>query len=926
MKNDLKTKLYNLFNIRNILVFTFCILLLISTRFVPPSEVKIVVELEATVSDGRYIQIFFNDVPSSQLIKRGERTVYTFVAEVEQFDGVRFDPTDSIDAKFSLHRLTLKTISEEILLNTSDFTNWRVSGADFYSDPKYNYVTTSSDSIFKSTPKLVQFKQKKETFLQNLSKRISKSASDGVIFFGILSLLYLFFGYSGTFLLTLGVLLIYFSISSSLYQFLLTLDLPVPTAAESVGWVNFNGYKKSADVLLCLILVVLSSVIGIWIKRLRNIQNNHAVGTYEYIQKITYWEIFLIFLIYLISQAPNFKLGFVKITESFYSLGWDEMNVFTWKYFYENGKSPLVDFWYPYGNQNLASGPYWQDLLITFSHRIFYFILFLFSLVEIFDKKRFPIWFAITVYALICLFNFNLAPDRYFFSFSVLLFAISLFYKEKYLYFKLLVMTLACIWLILWEPHQYVYFLFGLGCFIFCKLVGQIQQEKRISRTFFTLYFKVFAMTLVSLVLSLLLYYSQGKWTGLISLFSQTGGYSNNAATAVDFTNILKSPYSIAGNTFHLFFFAFAVIFYGINILSRPITIWTCFLLGSTGFIFPLILKNLMRPHMAHQIIGIQLISLVIYFLSFSAFRERVFKSILPLAFLGLLIGHFFIEPNLSNFVSSMSSIENSLRSPFEVDEKYFSSEKSNLVASQYSLNKISISGITLSDLSKFVDKNYKNKNIYVLGDISVSYIAFNTPIPYTISFYDGSHIELQKQLMHWIEDNEIQVIMWDWKVKSFDEVPFLVKNPNLFIYMIRNFEFDKNVGEFHFLRRKSELTPINLEYWIDHLGDSIDFGYLGMISSRKYMADCLPITKPNDCHEYLEIQPTSDKTKQIELQGQIGSKIVSLKLMTESKKVLLLPTSAIWFWNWLEPQAGNLLKGSNYKIVYFKKKRDFLY
>lgn len=921
---DYRIKLF--FLNRIFFVFSFCFLLLFLPRFVSTGEETISVELDATVSDGRYIQVFFNDKPVTQIIKKGERTRYEFLAQTTNFEEIRLDLTDAVSAKFSIHELVLKTSNGVSIFETDRFDDWEFQNTQKTEDPLYQFVTLSSDSIMKTKPRTISYSQSPVGFLQNLANSLNTLASESIIFFGLLALLYLFQGYTKNFILLFSFSLIYFSSSSNFFQFLKSFNWPIPLASESAGWVNFHGYGKMADFVLFFFFIGLFSLFGIIISKLSTKFQVERESTTPYNHEISKFEILLILSAFVILQFPDFLIGYSKIKNSLFVMGWDEMNIFTWKYFFENGYVPLKDFWYPYGNQNLIVGPFWQDLLLGFSHRLFYSILFFSSLYEIFGKKRFPIWATVIIYTLCCLYNLNILSDRYFFSFAVYLFAYSILHSEKKSYSKLTLLSFAGGWLALWEPHQFIYFFFGLGSLAAFDFLSWFLGFRKIN-ILFEAYLKVLGAITISIVTAILLFVFQDKWNGIISFFSQTSGYSNNATLAVDFERILKTPYMTEGNIFHIYFLAFSIIAYGLANAQIRGRKESYFLIGSTAFIFPLMVKNLMRPHMSHQILAIQIVSLSIYFLFFSTIKRKLIQSSLVFIFLGLLAGHTLNAAKQFHFKNIFTRTLHALKSPFKVEKNYFSANKKDLVETYYSPEKVSITGLSLQEISNFIESNYAKKSIYVLGDISAIYLATKDPIPYNISFYDGAHIILQTKLLNWMQEKNIEVILWDWKIKTFDGVPFLVKNPDLFKYVIRNFEFDKQLGEFHFLKRKNNVSSIDFEYWVKHLGQAVDFGFLAANPSRKYLVDCPPLTSQSDCSEFIQIKVSSDMASKIELRGQLFSSDLTVKLgVIKGVDELLLPTRSIWFWEWINTDKTQFFKNSAYKIVYMKKTRDFLY
>lgn len=884
------------------------------------------IEVDATISAGHFIEVFLNNRPSTQIIDKGKRTHYIFSIKASEFDQIRLDPTDSVDSDFSIHGIIVKDPDGKVLLETRDFANWEVLNAKKINSSKYLFSTTTSDSMLISPAGKISYKVSTNSYIQTICERINKISIDVIVFTGIICFFLLIGVSRKNFILLILFSLIYFSFSHSIFQAIQNLPWPMSPATESVGWTNFHGYEKIKDFVFFTFMVSVFGAFGLFVHRFFDkfyIDETGPISTNTSL--ISKFEIVTIILFFAIFETPNFSLAYDKILNARHVLNWDEMNVFTWKVFYEIGQVPLKDFWYPYGNQNLTAGPFWQDLAATFFHRVFYFSLFLSSLVAIFERNRFPIWLTVFAFCLFNIFDLNLAADRYFFSFSVYAFAYSIRHREVVSLGKLFVFFVACTWLFLWEPHQFIYTLFGLMTLAFIDLFTKLRVLSENKNTI-KIYIKLFTVAATSLTTAIFIFAYQDRWQGLINFLSQTSGYSNNAAIPVDFMRLTRTPYLAEGNIFHLYFLSIAIACFGISSMKLKNCKLVYFLCGSTSLILPFIIKNLIRPHISRQVIGIQLIALCIYFLSFPNSQKRIVKSKLAIVFLGFLCGYIFGENSNFNMKKQLVATYHSLESPFLVDTKYFSADKKELVKTYYSPDRSYLAGISLGEISDFVKNSYPKKSVFVLGDFSAIYTAIETPAPYTISFYDGAHIQQQKSLLSWLQQMNIDIIIWNPAVSSFDEVPFIVKNPELFKYVVQNYTFDRRLGDFHFLKRKTESLTLDMDYWIKYIGNKINFGFLALNQSGKNMENCDSGSQRTECVEYLQIRPTPEQLEAITLGGHLGSKPISIVLLNKGNRDLLLPTSAIWFWEWINTNKSSFFKNKNYSLIYKKKERDFIY
>lgn len=913
--------------------FLVAFILIVLPQFLRSEDSYFTIEIDAKISEGSTIQVFVNDVPSSQPVAVGRRENYIYQIPAQRINSIRLDPSEFKNAKFTVYGVKIKFPSDKtpaIRFLENDFSSWEQRNIS--KEPKgseYTYAATSSDPILVSPPGVVTYQLPESTISGILKQKAKESPARVVIFLGLLVLIGLF-GQNRNhtifiFLATVTCL----TLIPLAYLFFNLISFSYPSATESVGWVNFYGYQKIKDILFFFLLCGFFTLLGILDHYFRNEDSKPVESLSDYkfswTEKLAAWELPILYLGLFIFLFPNFQYNFDLINNASHNLSWDGMNVFTWKYFYEKGLVPLKDFWYPYGAQNMSFGPYLSDTLLLFAHKLWFNITFLLGLVRIFEKRRWPIILTIAVFLVANLIDTLFVPERYFSSFAVFVYFASLQANPQTSHKQYLYVGFCNSWLAYWEPHQLIYSLMGQGVLSFALFLPNYLPK---AAKFEALKHWLTTVSLIvcPVAFTMMTYWKQGRLPGLFLFFYQTSGYSINAALPVEFDRILQSPYLYEGNVFYLYFLLFTVLTFDILKPPRGMKFTSAFILGSIFFLLPIMAKNLVRPHMSQQIIGIQLLVLAIYFFHLYIVSIRKPTAVLLSIFSGALLGYCVRDVRFTRISDYPQQIFNSLQSPFKVSKSYYSEPREFQNSKYFSDDKISLRGSSLRKFKNTVHARYPNKKVVVLGDSSVIYTALNQPVPYTFSFYDGAHIQLQNQFTDWIKKENIDVVIWDYTDREFDEVPFIVKNPIVFKYIIENYVFDSEYGNFQFLVRKNVEKPIDSTYWFKRIGTTLNLGYLGANASVKYLTECA-VDESRTCKDFIEIPVDSGHPKDIELKGTFGGSEILLKLKsTHNSSLLTVSTDRIWFWNIVGAKNGRFFINSDYRIVRKQQTREFLY
>ena len=93
--------------------------------------------------------------------------------------------------------------------------------------------------------------------------------------------------------------------------------------------------------------------------------------------------------------------------------------------------------------------------------------------------------------------------------------------------------------------------------------------------------------------------------------------------------------------------------------------------------------------------------------------------------------------------------------------------------------------------------KNF-NKKVFTFPGEPIFYIMFGQKPPYYPTIYEATPIKAQKELITYIQKENIDVILYNVKTRSIqDEVPDTVRGRLLYEYIRSNYSVERKVGNY---------------------------------------------------------------------------------------------------------------------------------
>jgi hypothetical protein len=567
-------------------------------------------------------------------------------------------------------------------------------------------------------------------------------------------------------------------------------------------------------------------------------------------------------LLFALVAAPAIKQTYDGLPHTVYGHNWDMLNHNTWEYMAARGWIPFRDFWYPYG-------AFWDQWVWTrqpwnqagaFFQIVAVMTVFVISVYLLTGRDK--LWTALIFGAVVILREVGVlaGTERYFLCIDAVFFYLAIQRLEPLRWFHYAACGVLWGWIFIYEPAQVVYAGIPVALQSLLYLVRDQNRQQRWARIRGLASMGAALIAVVGVYVILLA--ARGQLKGFLDFFGEMSAMLVYASWHLDgfldwYRLRLDSYESLAYLTPHLLVALGA--FWNLCRRKGPVAIAgdITFCLGLMGLVA--VQKQMARPHMATQLIGIYVVWVMLLLRQWSGHWNRS-QRYAAAVFLGIFLSLFFERGFLTQVVQKAATgpvrmvegVKVLSRDPAEIEGRIAAS------FSPYAFAKHPRCG----PLRAYLDeRNSRGQlpQIYVLGDDSCLYIiARQKPPPY-ITHYNASPIGAQREVVAWLTKTKPGLVVWNTAKSEFDGVPHLVRVPLIFETVIRTYEPAEEVEAYRILRPRTPGKPIDWGWWKRNLGGELKLGSVPSLSNLKDLKDCAGPEQPG-CHEFLEIElpPTS--------------------------------------------------------------------
>jgi len=487
------------------------------------------------------------------------------------------------------------------------------------------------------------------------------------------------------------------------------------------------------------------------------------------------------------------SLGNLKSLCKIYpTLGSDNQALLLWKYAAGIGLLPIKDIFYPYGLLSYYSGQNVIFGLIYFLITPALFLCIFLTFQKLFKDKLFTIASFIVFFLFITIITGFETFTRYGSITALSILFAYIFYSNKNKSQKIIIALGVLGGIIV--PLINDVGIYALVIFVSFSVSNKLLRSK----------FRLQASQLVSLLKELVLFIL-GYLLGLVPFFiylaftQSLSGFIPYLISISELAQFAKTAFfhSIftADNLFTLTILMIAIIrlcykfFFG----DKKASFATYLQIGLIIVLLLLEQKSIIRLiDMQLTFIGLLLLLTLLYELKLSLQKYGVSKFIVFIYFINISIIILFViglhpsdkfmnqYPTPGRIISAVKIFRN--KSCVEDNMKFIISKNKQLPGIKKQL---------------YSRKNF-NKKVFTFPGEPIFYIMFGQKPPYYPTIYEATPIKAQKELITYIQKENIDVILYNVKTRSIqDEVPDTVRGRLLYEYIRSNYSVERKVGNY---------------------------------------------------------------------------------------------------------------------------------
>ena len=641
------------------------------------------------------------------------------------------------------------------------------------------------------------------------------------------------------------------------------------------------------------------------------------------------------FIIILYAYLSNPLINKIELSNIFNCLDGcpiDHVYYYLWRYNFFYGLKPFKDFWYPYGGYFYFNSYVFPWVFIEYFFKIFLFSIIIYSIFYIL-KKSILNFIYFLIFWIICIYIFklhNFANYRYYIPLACVLYSYVCLIQNNFLSNFFLSILLSVLFFL-----ELNLFLILLPSILFLIIYFYFTNNLPLQKIFFTV-----ALTSLFIILYLFYLYKDHSIINFINFYLDLDYIFIYAALEYNFLLWFKqfSHDNLLILTL-IFIFTSALFFlnYSIKQLHRiGSLIFSLFIL-----IFFLCSKQLIRPHMAWEILIINFFSIFIIVFNINNLicvkKVRIFLFFLILfavidlikPFEERLLKHVKIVNNVFEFYNSNKSYQKDnfldYKNFITVNEDKDSNKSSNqiniknfenIVANNTNLKLFNPKYLTINGINGEILVNefyaqipdFSKNDFYLLGDEIYLYPIFKLKPYKHLTFYNTSVIKDQIELINEIKSRSPKYVIFNknlylketLKASATNGVSSIITNPTIYQYISQNYKFYKTIFSYDILISE-KYEHDNLLYWDNIHKKNLDLKFIPSLANYIPDNNSICINKNNRCSYFLNInilKPEQNKKYKILIKNNKSSKEYSVFFNQITKKnMYTIHLNNLWFW-----------------------------
>jgi hypothetical protein len=904
---------------------------------------QVTLTVDMLVDRGGAVEVYLNDPslpPLRAAVTPNVRTKYRFSGIPLHVKMFRLDPTDAADATINIYGITFESRGQTVLqIPPAAIASWQQANiAQNRLIPGALSMKASNDDPILASDLNLSIDVMPRS-LAALGEALARPYN--LILFGLF-LLFLIAGCSSWWgLRRCAVLAAWHIVGYGMVAVLMRIGGPAPSVHSAVGHASLIGYPKFHDYLAAFALLGLAAVICLGAVRLGFLQDfavpadSPVTGRQD--RRYSQWAVntvVILFIVLLYQPDLTATLDSLRHFHVTRASNWDFGILGFWSYLVHNGRLPYRDFWYPYGGFYLQAKPLPFGEIALWIHQVICLSLLYLGLFYVLGRKLAATLAGFLVLLIPAYFGMLSGWPRYILAIDFILAYLALHtIKPASSRYRWLLAPVAG-YVFFMEPVQLMYGVAGLILYSLLEFVlrsggvhGRLLARKSILN-----FFGPLATDYLPVMLGVCAVLAWFAFTGQLGGFLEFNASANRmyeySAVPSDIAAWM-GPRLTAQSVFVIIFYLLTIAFFE-WIRSRgkvDDSLTALLVLGGTAF--ACLQKQVMRPHMAEQLIIYPAVGTVLY-VAWMWHRRTLIQNVLVGCFVGLVLA-MGIHNNFDRI--AYTSLREGFSRTARNAQLLFTRtpEIGEVNAAQYSSGHIDIP--EMHAVVSVLQSDYGLKTgeaIYVLGDDPFFYILMGEDGPYVTNNYNSSPLHDQQRIVTWLQRTSPRFVIWNASDKQFDAVQNVVRVPVIYNYVIRTFTFARTIGPYTILRSRGAQEPVDLAFWAARLGPSIQLGHIPGMASPPPSEECA--ANKTGCGDYLLMRVPRQYMGlgiSVQVRSKAGDFILSFET-DRSASEYVVPLERIWFWPILskvDPDPSFVRPpGTQLNLVHRRTNEDVLY
>ncbi len=814
----------------------------------PHGQYELVVDMrpgDSPTSACGNVEVWINSLREESLHQPtlpGERHSYRFpVKNHKSVEYLRIDPTDAAGVPVRLFGVRIENQGKIIHEFTPrDLAGWYTNADQSMLEEDALLLRAGhADPVLTGNFPAIRLPGAHRSFLGRLGVSLvsgEHSREITLVMLTVSTLLILVLGLLGGGRLSVVVLAIALPLTYLCFRLFSGLGGRPPDGSSALGYALYAGYPKSAEYFLEPLLIgvpALVALIAVYLQR--RLMKSPAAGAGDFTSLGGGRKKGHVLILALLTAAlacyfcPDLKAARPSAASPI-ALQWDGNNGMVWRYLFQNDAKPYKEYWYPYSGQILFELSYPYGELCLTLHQFILFTIFLLA-VYLCTGRALAATLAIfaTIFGLYVN-GFFQWPERYGLVTNVLLAYAAIDRGVPRPRAGHVLFWLAAVHAAVIEPTSALYV--GVPLFValaldalrsprsFCALlVGRLGRE-----------FVPPAVVLAGVGIYLAI---QGELTGFLAFMSSLGTQAAYGAYPIDLPAWLRleapSEAFLLGSIVVLIGLGLVREFDAAERKSREGRV--LLLLGIAAAM--LMLKQFLRPHIANQLLIINVVGIVFYL--FAGQKTNVWQRSGAIFAAGLLFAHLGTSNYPMQVVNNLRTAVARVRASapcLALDAR----QRKALTAQFFALNHFQLSDAyvqAVRALAHFASSEGAGR-LFVLSDDPIFYVLAGVRPYFHTNGYNAAPIQEQKHMIRMLESEPPRVIVWRCADGGVDGVPPVLRDVLLYEHVILHYVpvEPSSPAAFLLLRRRRPEEAVAVDFWRDRLGFDLNLGHIPRFSS----------------------------------------------------------------------------------------------